>query len=490
MVSHSASKEIVPDTVYSTISKGDDSFSAIYVLEEPEIDSNLISRLRAAESRIFSEEDKVGDVSKNIRNKIELIIETLDGENSRSKDDGRAIRYFVEREVLGFGKINGFLLDGDIEDISCDGPGVPVFVYHRNYGYIPTNVVFETESELEYFIRKIVQRSKKHISASNPVIDATLPGGSRLQASLGKYVTSKGSSFTIRKFREKPMSPVDMIRSGVGSSRMFAYLWLITEYGANIMVTGGTASGKTTFLNSMLIFTPPDKKIVTIEDTRELNLQHDNWLPMVTRAGFGYADPETGKYQGEIDMFDLLSVSLRHRPNYIVVGEVRGREAYTIFQAMSVGRYALATFHAEDVDMLIHRLESKPISIPRTLLTSLDVVATQALMTVNNRVIRVVKNISEINGLDGETHEIIVNKLFDLKQNSNEYSYSGFSYVINRIAQREGSREAELEKEVDIRKRVLDRMTELNINDYFEVSKIIKRYYRDRENVLSSLGIE
>ncbi|MCL4332827.1 MAG: type II/IV secretion system ATPase subunit, partial [Candidatus Thermoplasmatota archaeon] len=249
------------------------------------------------------------------------------------------VKYYVKRDVVEFGRIQGLMLDQNIEDISCDAPKVPVYAYHRAYGFIPTNILFESEDDLNTYVKRIVQDSGKHISISVPIIDATLPDGSRLQASFGRYITNNGPAFTIRKFRSSPLSPVSLVMGGSISAKIMSYLWVLTEYGANMMVAGGTGSGKTTLLNAILLFIPPQMKVVSIEDTREINIPHENWIPTVTRSGFGALNKGTGKRAGEIDMFDLLAASLRQRPNYIIIGEVRGKEAFTVFQAMSAGRY-------------------------------------------------------------------------------------------------------------------------------------------------------
>src|SRR5256885_859604 len=205
------------------------------------------------------------------------------------------IMYFVFRDFIRYGPIDVVMTDVQVEDVSCDGVQVPLYIYHRKYGSIPSNLKFDSAEELDSFVVWLAQRSGKHISVALPMLDATIPDGSRLQATLGMHVTKRGSSFTIRRFRENPFTPLDLVRFKTMSPEMMAYLWLAIENGQSMLICGGTASGKTTTLNAILLFIPPQMKIVSIEDTRELNLPHENWVPLLTRAGFGGRVASTGK---------------------------------------------------------------------------------------------------------------------------------------------------------------------------------------------------
>src|SRR6266581_3656632 len=249
------------------------------------------------------------------------------------------IMYYVYRDFMRYGPIDVVMTDIQVEDVSCDGVNVPFYIYHRKYGSIPSNLKFDNAEELDTFVIWLAQRSGKHISVAKPMLDATIPDGSRLQATLGMHVTKRGSSFTIRRFRENPFTPLDLVRFKTMS---------------------------------------PEMIIVSIEDTRELNLPHENWVPLLTRAGFGGRVVATGKPAGEIDMFDLLTAALRQRPQYMMIGEVRGPEAFVVFQAMATGKSAYTTFHADDVQAMVHRLENDPINLPRALVAALDIVLLQA----------------------------------------------------------------------------------------------------------------
>ncbi|MHB8361859.1 MAG: type II/IV secretion system ATPase subunit, partial [Thermoplasmataceae archaeon] len=439
-------QEIVPGMVYSRVYLNRVSSTFLYELIEPDISPTLYRRytkLKLDFIRSITEPEKFGDISRDEIPALFMLKLKEDGYKLNTEDTD-TLTYYINRDIKGFEKIDGLLKDPNIEDISCDREETPVYIFHRNFGYIATNVKYESEEELNYFIKKMVQDAGKHISIANPIIDATLLDGSRISASIGTHITNKGPTFTIRKFKTEPLTPLDLIQKGLCDSKVFAYFWVLCEYGSNIMVVGGTATGKTTFLNALLLFAPSQKKIVSIEDTREINLVHENWVSMITRNGYGQLDKETGKRVGEIDMFDLLTVTMRQRPSFVVVGEVRGAEAFTVFQAMSIGRYVFATFHADDIETFIHRMESKPINIPRNLMLTLDVVIILSNLSSDRGSLRRIKTVSEITGQDQLTSEIVVNNAFTWNSVTDTNPYSGFSYVLKRIAEKEGKFEADL----------------------------------------------
>lgn len=482
-------QEIVPGVVYSRVYLNRVTSTFVYELIEPEISPTLYkrySRLKRDFIRAITEPEKFGDIQRDQIPSLFMLKLKEDGYKLNTTDTD-TLTYYINRDIKGFEKIDGLLKDPNIEDISCDREETPVYIFHRNFGYIPTNVRYEDEDELNYFIKKIVQDSGKHISIANPIVDATLLDGSRISASIGTHITSKGPSFTIRKFKSEPLTALDLIQKGLCDSRVFAYFWVLVEYGANIMVVGGTATGKTTFLNALLLFAPSQRKIVSIEDTREINLVHENWVPMITRNGYGQLDKETGKRIGEIDMFDLLTVTMRQRPNYVVVGEVRGAEAFTVFQAMSIGRYVFGTFHADDIQTFIHRMESKPINIPRNLILTLDVVIILSNLTSEKGSFRRIQTVSEITGQDQMSSEIVVNNAFTWNPVTDTNPYSGFSYVLKRIAEKEGKYESDLEKEVEMRAKILDKMIERQINNYKEFYNLINLFYKDRVRLFETL---
>ena len=393
--------------------------------------------------------------------------------------------YYVKREFLGYGRIDPVMRDPNIEDISCDGPGVPLFLFHRKYGSLKSNVQFDNEEELSDFVVKLAQKCGKHISIAEPMLDATMPDGSRLQTTLSTEVTTKGSTFTIRKFKEYPFSPPDLIEFNTMSAEMIAYLWLAVENGINALVAGGTAAGKTSTLNALCLFIPREAKIVSIEETREINLPHPNWIPGVSRSGFG--EVVGGKVVGEIDMYDLMKAALRQRPEYILVGEIRGREAYVLFQAMATGHTTYSTVHADSAASLIHRLEGKPINIPRIMLQALDIVCIQVISRIKNKRARRCKQIIEIIDIDPTTKEILTNEVFRWDPVDDTFTYNGKSYILERIrAEKDLSRE-EMAKELKRRSQLLDWMNKNNVREFKKVSTLIARYVENPAQLMEKI---
>jgi len=394
------------------------------------------------------------------------------------------IMYFIRRDFIGYGAIDVMMTDPNVEDCSCDGVDIPLYIYHRKYGSIRSNIRFEEEIELDAFVVWLSQKCGKHISVADPLLDATIPDGSRLNATLGKYVTKRGSSFTIRRFKENPFTPIDLLKFRTMSTDMMAYLWIATEYGSSMLVCGGTASGKTTTLNAVLLFIPPQMKIVSIEDTRELNLPHENWIPSLTREGFG---GRGSNRTGTIDMFELLTTALRQRPQYLMVGEVRGKEAYVVFQAMATGKTAYSTFHAEDVQAMVHRMENDPINLPRALMTALDIVLLQAQVKVGTKMTRRVKSLTEIVGMDPETGELITNAVHTWNPADDTFNFSGHSYVFEKVRTIRNWSPREMEREVKRRVDILDYMKKIGVDNYKQVASIISGYYKDPEKVIKEI---
>ena len=394
------------------------------------------------------------------------------------------IVYYILRDFIRYGAIDVVMTDMQVEDVSCDGVNVPFYIYHRKYGSIPSNLKFDSPEELDSFVVWLAQRCGKHISVASPMLDATIPDGSRLQATLGMHVTKRGSSFTIRRFRENPFTPLDLVRFKTMSPEMMGYLWLAIENGQSMLICGGTASGKTTTLNAILLFIPPQMKIVSIEDTRELNLPHENWVPLLTRAGFGGKSSSTGKVAGEIDMFDLLVAALRQRPQYMMVGEVRGPEAFVVFQAMATGKSAYTTFHADDVQAMVHRLENDPINLPRALVAALDMVILQAQVKVGTDMTRRVKSIVEIVGTDPESNELITNSAYTWNPADDTFNYSGHSYVYEKISLARNWNQRRMEQEVKRRLDLFEYMKRSGVQNYRDVAKIVSSYYKDPEGMI------
>lgn len=391
------------------------------------------------------------------------------------------VHYQLNKDFLGDGLVDPIMHDRFIEDISCDGVGRPLFVYHSRYESIESNLKYDNSISLDSFVTKLAQRAGKHISVADPMLDATMQDGSRIQMTLGSEVTAHGSTFTIRKFKDEPITPTDLVEWGTFSPLSIAFLWLAVENAKSCIFAGGTASGKTTSLNAISLFIPPLAKIVTLEDTRELKLPHLNWIPSVTRESFDVS----GK--GEIDMYELLKAALRQRPEYLIVGEVRGREALTLFQAMSTGHVTYSTMHADSVSSAVHRLENPPISVPRNMLSALNLVCVQVQARVGGQRIRRNKQIIEVLDIDPRTNELITNEVFRWRQATDEISYSGKSFILEEIMESHGWDEERIRRDLLQRQEVLEWMRERNIRDFRDVSKIVVSYFRDSETLMEQI---
>ncbi|HUI01114.1 MAG TPA: type II/IV secretion system ATPase subunit [Nitrososphaerales archaeon] len=444
----------------------------------------------------------VGTVLTSVEDKLQFLEETFRDivkiyNFKLSEVEYRRILYHIERDYVGYGKVDTLVRDRFIEDISCNGPDVPVFIYHRFFESIRTNIVFD-EVELNNFLLRLAQLSGRHISILQPIRDAALPDGSRINMTLGKEVTKKGSTFTIRKFRSEPISPVEIVMLKTGDVRVFAYLWILIEYGRSLLISGGTAAGKTTLLNAISMLIKPENKIVSVEDTPEINLAHPNWIQAVTRVGFGESGAPSGisgisgisgqggRSAGDITLYDLLIAALRQRPDFIIVGEVRGEEAYTLFQAISVGHATMGTIHAASMSELLARVESQPMNVPRVMVANLDLVIFVAAMKRGDEKVRRMREVVEILGVNPSTKEIITNTIFTWDPVTDTYLFNGRSFQIEKISRTYGIPMEKLDSELERRVELLERMIREGITNYKAVTDLVRQYYLDKDALVNS----
>ena len=407
----------------------------------------------------------------------------------------QVLLYYLERELLGLGRSDPVLKDPFIEDISCNGPRIPLYIFHRIFGSMKTNVMYDNELELNKYVIKLAQISGKHVSIYQPILDATLLDGSRINLTLGSEVTRKGSTFTIRKFQHDPISPIDLIRFQSVSPLQMAYFWMLIENKKSILVSGGTASGKTTLLNAICMFIRPEDKIVSIEDTPEIHIDHTNWIQSVSRTGYGAGSSGIStsamgsgtSRAGDITLFDLLVAGLRQRPEYIIVGEVRGREATTLFQAIAVGHASMSTIHAGSIDELLHRIENEPMNIPRALFSSLDAVAFQAQVAVNGKMVRRIKSIVEILEVERDNKNLLTNDAFNWEPKEDKFVFSGRSFILENIAKSTGKSLDSMTNELKRKEQYLLMMDKNNVSNYEKVSKAINDYYVDPVSAMKEL---
>ena len=383
----------------------------------------------------------------------------------------RKLRYFLVRERVGYGKLEPLLRDPYLEDVHILGVGL-VWVVHKVWKMIKTNIKFKDEIELNRYILRVSEIVERPVSEARPIVDAILPDGSRVNFIYGKDISLRGSSFTIRKFSKKPISITQLIAWNTISAEEAAYLWLAIEHGMNIFVSGETASGKTTTLNAITVFIRPDWKVYSVEDTPELNIPHPVWQRLVTR--------QTGKTT-DVEMYDLLKAALRSRPNYILVGEIRGKEGYVAFQAMQTGHPVMSTFHSGSLSQLIERLTGEPIKIPITFIDNLNIVVFQGTVFIKGNMERRVLNIYEIERYLPELGRIAARNVFVWDRLRDKHVFRGKynSYILERkIAPM--LRLKNPKKIYDIlafRAKILKRMVEEEIFDFYEVWEVIKRFY-------------
>ncbi len=398
------------------------------------------------------------------------------------------ILYFAERDMVGFGAIDPLMRDASIEDISVDGTVKPVYVYHRKYESLETNLKYPSEEKLDDSIVRLVHMSGKHVSTAFPIVDATLPGRHRLAATFRKEVSPEGSTMTIRKFRQDPISIIDLINFGVIDHIVAAYSWLLFENRATAIVVGATASGKTTFLNALLSMVNPNSKIVTIEEVQEINIHHTNWAPLVSRLSYGITEQSIG----EISLFNLVKVAMRMRPDIIVLGEVRGEEAYALFQAISTGHGGISTLHAEEAKSAIQRLTSKPMDVAPSYISFLDLVYS-------------VRRVAIPNPADPDNPKIVrrliaLEEIFDVNKSLKVFSWDPVkdefqssidkSLKLRKFASDRGKTMREVLFEINNRIQVLQWLRAKNIRNYIELSTIFSQYHNDPESVLQRIRQE
>ena len=401
------------------------------------------------------------------------------------KESEDKLMYYLVRDFLGYGKIDILFQDPNIEDVSCNGVNTPIYIWHRVHESLPTNVIFPTKEELNYVVTRLVYRTGSQISIANPILEGTLPNGFRAHITLDE-VSRRGDTFTIRKYRANPFTIVDLIQLGTLNPQIAAYLWILIEYLRSMIVSGAVASGKTALLNSISMFIRPENKVVTIEEVRELRL-HENWIPMTTRPSY-----QPGIQ--EIDLFDLLKSALRQRPDYIIVGEVRGEEAYTLFQSIAVGHGGLCSIHAESLDSVVKRLITKPMDIPPMMLPLMNCLIQIRRVTVNEHVSRRVDSISEIVGLDDKTQRPIFANRFKWNAETDTFEYNktkeNEASVFKLISQIYQVPIATLNNEVERREKILRWMVNIGVKSYDEVAKIIRNYYFSPDDVYQLARLE
>jgi len=431
--------------------------------------------------------DKVDDLTPvliQLLNRIVVVTKTGKGKSLLSskiqltEDQYEMVKYFLIRERVGYSKLEPLFNDPYLEDIHCTGVG-SLKAIHKIFDMVRLNITFSNDLELNRYIIETSERVERPVSDAAPVVDAVMPDGSRVNFIYGREISREGSSFTIRKFSEVPISITQILSFGTMNAEVAAYIWLCLENGMNVFVCGETASGKTTTLNACCAFIKPDAKVYTVENTAEVTIPHDTWQHLVTR--------EAGK-SSDVGMFTLLIAALRSRPNYIIVGEIRGVEGNVAFQAMQTGHPVMSTFHAGTVHSMIQRLTGHPIDVPIAFIDNLNVVLIQTAVSMGTHFVRRVMSVTEIERYYDVENKVITRQVFSWDHLKDEHRFSGYynSYILERkIAPQMGLADPkDIYKELELRKQILQKMKDTKIFNYFEVWDVMRKYWHEGKGSL------
>lgn len=402
---------------------------------------------------------------------------------SRGVRDVDRLSAQISQEMLGYGKLDHMIKDDDLEEVMVIGTGSKVFVYHRKIGMMVTNVVFEDESEIKAIIDVIARQVNRRIDQQTPILDARLKDGSRVNATIPP-VSADGPTLTIRKFKKDPLTVIDLINFKTISPHLAGFLWVCTDglgvKPCNAIIAGGTGSGKTTTLNTIAAFVPPRERIITIEDTLELQLPHSHVVRMETR-------PPNIEGKGELTMDTLVKNSLRQRPDRVIVGEVRGAEAITLFTALNTGHSGMGTLHSNTARETITRLVNQPMNVPNIMIPALDfIIMQQRMYRPEGGSLRRITEVAEIVGM--EEGNVQLNRVFEWNNVTDKVEYVGIaSQTLRDISELRGIGTSEIEEEIEKRRLILEYLADNNIRSIDEVGQSINNYYRDPEGMLDDV---
>ena len=431
------------------------------IVEPPKPDRNLLTEIEAAVAKLVKAKEYGEQKNKILASLVMEAIKSKMVKIPKGIDQNVLVYYFL-REKIGHGFLDGFLADTGLEDISIPGGG-NIFVYHKMFGNLETSVNVSQE-EVNELLKNIAERHGKVLSYTHPIIDIHLPDGSRLNIVYGEDISLRGSNFTIRKFPVEPISVAQLIKWHTFTAELAAYLWMLFEVGITALICGETASGKTTTLNALTTFIDFNSKIISIEETPEINVYHKNWIREVTRLHTGV----------QVTMFDLLKAALRQRPDYIIVGELRGEEGRVAFQAVETGHPVLSTMHAGNLGQLFQRLTSHPIDVPKSHIDGLNLVIFQARMERGKKFIRRCTSISEVIGFEPDAGKLNYLPTFTYDEDLDKFRFLGSSFHLeNRVMAFRGwgkERIREMYAELQVRAEILDYLAE-NFPSFGDVAK-------------------
>ena len=460
----------------------------IYDLEEPMLskeDKENLDRIEAAMREVVNvnmtgDDNSVEALLDYIDKTAKLIISELGMKISEETYD--KIFYYLYRNFVGLNEIEPMMKDYFIEDVECNGMGENMYIVHRVFRNIKTTTKFNDMEKLSSFVEKLAQKTGRYISYANPILDGSLPDGSRVNATYTQDISSKGPTFTIRKFTKTPWTPTQLVGFHTLSPEMLAYFWMVLQYQSNLMIVGGTASGKTTLLNALAFFIPQENRVVSIEDTRELNLPRENWLPSVVRSGVSSAGV------GNVDMFSLLKASFRQNPDYVIVGEVRGEEASVLFQGMASGHASISTMHGDSVDSITRRLMTPPINLSPMLVNGLDVMAIMTHAVVEGKETRRLREVVEVVSID-EKGTSVTNTPLKWNPADDKFYYATGSKIFEKIGEKYGLSKEVLQSEFETRTRLIYALFQNKVLSYEDVQRVINDYAKTPQVVLKQYGL-
>lgn len=445
-----------------------------------ELRENLVDLAISSDESLQVNEDKLLN---DIKNFLFAKLPNNSQNNTISNEylDNLARKLF--QDLVGYGEIDPLIRDDNLEEIMVIGIDKPVFVYHREYGMMKTNILFKDAGEVMNLIDSIARQINRRIDQESPILDGRLPDGSRVNATIPP-ISADGPSMTIRKFKRDPLTIIDLINSKTISVELAAFFWLCFDglgvKSANAIISGGTSSGKTTTLNALSSFINPKERIITIEDTLELQIPHEHVIRMETR-------PPNVENRGELTMNDLVKNSLRQRPDRIIVGEVRGSEAITLFTALNTGHSGFGTLHSNDAREMITRLTNAPMSVPNIMISAIDFIIMQNRIYRSDGVsFRRISEVAEVSGI--EEGVIQLNKIFEWDPQSDTIKNVGItSKTLTEIANVSGNSLNSLYDEIKNREIVLQHMVNQNIRSIRDVSTVLEMYYLDSQKVLNRI---
>ena len=481
---------ITPPFGHGGVEVLDDKGKMAYVSIEPRLKSEEIKLIQDIKDYIVSTPEVSLEVLDNptlLRDYLTERMQTYYKKNEKTINPiaQDKIIYYLFRDFLGYGKMDVLMNDPYIEDISCNGYGLPIYIWHTIYESMPTQIQFKDKEELSKIITRLVYKTGQQISIAQPILEGTLPEGYRAHVTLDE-VSKKGDTFTIRKYKANPFTIIDLLRKNTLDIKMAAYLWTLVEYKRSMMVCGAVASGKTALLNSVGMYIKPEMKAVTIEEVRELRL-HENWIPLTTRPSF-----QPGVK--EITLYDLLKSSLRQRPDYIIIGEVRGEETYTLFQSMAVGHGGLCSIHADNLESVIKRLRTKPMNIPEMMLPLMNSLILIRRVRQGEDIERRVDEIQELLPPSKEGGLVKLSQRFKWDAKTDTFKYhppkKNEIDIFKQISEIYQIPISQINKEIKVKETILEWMKKSDIEDYKDVQNIVRNYYLQPEEVLNLAKME